>query len=104
MRSRSSWVSLLVLAAVCLGPASVSAADAMVSGKGVRVRDFRDLDGRSLSNARRPVFVTVDGLAEFGDLVDVAHAPPLVIRVQGDVDIQRLPDGSLRFTLRRDDE
>ena len=101
MRSWSSWVSLLVLAAACLGPAPVSASDAMVGGRGVRVREF---DGRMFRSPRRPVFVAVDEFAEFGDLVGVAHAPPLVIRVQGDVDIRLLSDGSLRFILRRDDE
>ena len=100
MRSWSFWASSLVLMVALLAPAAVSAADATISGRGPCVHD---VDGRRVAAAGRPVFVAVDGLANFGDL-DVAHAPPLLIRVQGDVDIRRRPDGSLDIVLGGDDE
>jgi hypothetical protein len=51
----------------------------------------------------QPVFLVVDRLAAFGDL-DVADAPPLSIRIEGDADIIVLPDGSVRITFSDDDE
>ena len=42
-------------------------------------------------------------LAEFGELADPASAPPLEIRIEGDVDIYQLPDGRLHIVLRGDD-
>ena len=87
-----------VLAAVLAVPAGPAAAEAAVGGKGPRIHAH----GHPPVSAPGPVFVRVDELAAFGDL-DVAAAPPLVIRVEGDVEIIREPDGSLRILLRRED-
>jgi hypothetical protein len=100
MRSRFRIVSL-VLTAACVAPVAASAADAVVGGKGPRIRVH---DRPPVMASGRPVFVMVDELAQFGDLVDVATAPPLVIRVEGDVDIFQLPDGTLRIVLDGDHE
>lgn len=101
MRSWTFSISSLALMAACLAPVTALAQDAVVGGRGPRVH-FHDRP--PVLAGGRPVFVVVDGLAAFGDL-DVGAAPPLEIRVEGDVDVIQLPDGSLRFELGgRDDE
>jgi hypothetical protein len=101
MRSWTFSISSLALTAACLAPVPGLAQDAVVGGRGPRVW-FHDRP--PVVTRGQPVFVVVDGLAAFGDL-DVAAAPPLEIRVEGDVDVIQLPDGSLRFELGdRDDE
>ena len=101
MRSRTFSLSGLLLAAACLASVPAAAQEAAVGGRGPRVH-FHDRP--PVPTRGQPVFVVVDGLAAFGDL-DVAAAPPLEIRVEGDVDVIQLPDGSLRFELGgRDDE
>jgi hypothetical protein len=95
MRSWTFWIASLALSGVLLAPPAAGAADAVVGGKGPRVR----LPHRPpVAAGGQPVFVVVDEFAAFGDL-DVAEAPPLSIRVEGDVDVILLPDGSLRFVL-----
>ena len=90
----------LFLAAACVAPLPVSAADGVVGGRGPRIWAHHHPPVAAFG---RPVFVEVDSLAAFGDLNDVAHAPPLVIRVEGDVDIFQLPDGTLHIVLDGDD-
>ena len=100
MRSWTFSTSSLALLAACLAPVPALAQDAVVGGRGPRVH----FHGHPPVVSRgQPVFVVVDGLAAFGDL-DVATAPPLEIRVEGDVDVIQLPDGSLRFELGGHDD
>jgi hypothetical protein len=89
-----------VLLAAGVSGGQARAADVTVRGKGPRIRIH---EHPPVHHPGRPVFVTVDGLAAFGDL-DVDRAPPLVIRVEGDAEITVLPDGSLRIVLGSDDE
>ena len=98
MRSWTFWIACLATSAALLAPPAASAADATVGGKGPRVHFHHQ---RPVAAHGRPVFVVVDEFAQFGDL-DVAHAPPLSIRVEGDVDVIVLPDGSMRFVLGRE--
>jgi hypothetical protein len=95
--SARSARAAVVLAAVLAAPAG-AAAEAAVGGKGPRIRAH----GQRPISAPGPVFVRVDELAAFGDL-DLAEAPPLVIRIEGDVEILQEPDGSLRIFLRDED-
>jgi hypothetical protein len=95
MRSWSFSISTLALASVLFPLAS--AADAFVSGRGPHIRTHGH---PPLPPEGRPVFLVVDDFAAF----DVGTAPPLEVRVEGDVDIIQLPDGSLRFVLRGEDE
>jgi hypothetical protein len=100
MRSWTFSIASLALAAACLAPAPALAQDASVGGRGPRVRFH---DRRPVMARGHPVFVTVDELAAFGDL-DVRHAPPLEIRIEGDAEIIVLPDGSLRIVLDGEDD
>lgn len=95
MSSRSRGRILAAVALAAALPAPTLAQDAVVGGRGPRVW-FHDRP--PVVAGGRPVLVTVDALAAFGDL-DVRRAPPLEIRVEGDVDVIQLPDGSLRFVL-----
>ena len=94
-----SWffpISGLALAAACLAAGPALAQDALVGGHGPRVH----FQGRPPVGAGgQPVFVVVDELAGFGHLAHMESAPPLEIRVEGDVDVILQPDGSLRFVL-----
>jgi hypothetical protein len=93
-RSRSRILAALALAAAL--PAPALAQDVVVGGHGPRVHRH----GRpAVATGAQPVFVVVDGLAEFGRLAHLDSAPPLEIRVAGDVDVFQQPDGSLHFVL-----
>jgi hypothetical protein len=97
MRSWKISVPMLVLAAVVFAIPVVSSADAVVGGRGPHIR----VHGHPpLPPLGRPVFVAFDDFGRF----DVGGAPPLEIRVVGDVDVIALPDGSLRFVLDGEDE
>ena len=86
------WTTSLILLLVATPVAS--AADVLVGGRGPHLR----VHGHPpLRSEARPVFVVVDDFA-----FDVGGAPPLAIRVEGDVDVFVLPDGSMRFELRDD--
>ena len=100
MRKRSSWIAGLFVAAVAAAPLGAHAADAVVGGKGPRIRSH---DGRRFVAHHRPVFVVVDSLGQFGQL-PAREAPPLEIQVQGDVEITPLPDGGLRIRFLDEDE
>jgi len=93
-------ISCLFLASASIAPVAAGAADGVVGGKGPRIHVHGH---RPVSAEGRPVFVTVDELARFGDW-HLDSAPALVIRVEGDVAITQLPDGRLRFELGAEDE
>jgi len=119
-----SWirkpVTLAVVAAL-LAPLAASAADITVGGRGsqVWVPSRRWMtpgppakvfpvsprviarDGRRIVAAGRPVVVVCDDISAFGQPV-VPSAPPLVIKIEGDVTIVPQEDGSLRLVF--DDE
>jgi hypothetical protein len=100
MRSWPLSISSLALMAACLAPVPAAAQDASVGGRGPRVH----FHGRpAVSSGGQPVFVVLDEFAEFGRLAHLDSAPPLAIRVEGDVDVIVLPDGSLRFVLGGED-
>ncbi len=100
MRSVGSWSSSLALALGCFLAVPVSAGEGLIAGRSPRITAR---DGRQIAAGGRPVYVVVDQLAEFGNF-DLADAPPLVIHVEGDVEIFQLPDGSVRIVLDGDDE
>ena len=93
MRKRSVPVSFLVLALSGAAPVAAAAADAVVGGKGPRIRAH---DGRRIAAFERPVFVVFEELGQFGRL-PAREAPPLVIEVEGDVEITPQPDGGVRI-------
>lgn len=79
------------LAAAALAPSAY--AETAVGGKGPHVRAP---DGSWKSFSGRPVVIVDDRFADFGHK-QVATAPPLQIRVVGDVEIEPLEDGGLRI-------
>ncbi len=97
MRSYSFWIALVL---GCFTAVPVSAAGGLIAGRSPRITAS---DGRQIAAGGRPVYVVVDRLAEFGNF-DLAEAPPLVIHVEGDVEIFQLPDGSVRIVLDGDDD
>ena len=92
MLSRAGFV-VLAFTLFALAPSWANGADVRVGGKGPRV--MRP-DGRSISNAGRPIFIVDDHFADFGDL-QTETAPPLRIEVKGDVEIVPLENGGLRI-------
>ena len=96
----SFWIPAGLAVAVSAAPLAAHAADGVVGGKGPRIRSH---DGRLLAVHDRPVFVVVDAFGQFGQL-PAREAPPLEIKIEGDVEITPQPDGGLRIHFLDEDE
>lgn len=86
-----------VLVTLVLATPGMSAADAIVSGRAPHIRVHRHPMQRM---DERPVFVVVDDF----DAFHVGASPPLEIRVEGDVAVIALPDGTVLFLPRGEHE